>query len=92
MPAVLPKNAFQRQLDLLESVGLETSDLDKYPHQFSGGQQQRIAIARALAFTPELLILDEPTASLDVSVKTQVTQLLRRSAEEVRSKLYPHFS
>ncbi len=66
-----------RSIELLESVGLETSDLDKYPHQFSGGQQQRIAIARALAFTPELLILDEPTASLDVSVKTQVTQLLR---------------
>ncbi len=66
-----------RAVELLASVGLEVSDLDKYPHQFSGGQQQRIAIARALAFTPELLILDEPTASLDVSVKTQVTQLLR---------------
>jgi oligopeptide/dipeptide ABC transporter ATP-binding protein len=66
-----------RAVELLESVGLEVSDLDKYPHQFSGGQQQRIAIARALAFTPKLLILDEPTASLDVSVKTQVTQLLR---------------
>jgi len=66
-----------KALELIESVGLVLSDLDKYPHQFSGGQQQRIAIARALAFTPELLILDEPTASLDVSVKTQVTQLLR---------------
>jgi oligopeptide/dipeptide ABC transporter ATP-binding protein len=66
-----------RAVELLASVGLEVSDLDKYPHQFSGGQQQRIAIARALAFTPKLLILDEPTASLDVSVKTQVTQLLR---------------
>lgn len=72
-----PKDRIQRAVELLESVGLEISDLDKYPHQFSGGQQQRIAIARALAFTPELLILDEPTASLDVSVKTQVTQLLR---------------
>jgi oligopeptide/dipeptide ABC transporter ATP-binding protein len=67
----------KRAVELLESVGLEVTDLDKYPHQFSGGQQQRIAIARAMAFTPELLILDEPTASLDVSVKTQVTQLLR---------------
>ena len=66
-----------RTKELLASVGLDVSDLDKYPHQFSGGQQQRIAIARALAFTPALLILDEPTASLDVSVKTQVTQLLR---------------
>lgn len=67
----------ERAADLLESVGMQVSDLDKYPHQFSGGQQQRIAIARSLAFTPDLLILDEPTASLDVSVKTQVTQLLR---------------
>jgi len=67
----------RKAVELLESVGLEVSDLDKYPHQFSGGQQQRIAIARAMAFKPELLILDEPTASLDVSVKTQVTQLLR---------------
>ncbi len=73
-----PKNErTEKAIELLESVGLEVSDLDKYPHQFSGGQQQRIAIARALAFTPELLILDEPTASLDVSVKTQVTELLR---------------
>jgi oligopeptide/dipeptide ABC transporter ATP-binding protein len=71
------KERLARALELLESVGLEATDLDKYPHQFSGGQQQRIAIARAMAFKPELLILDEPTASLDVSVKTQVTQLLR---------------
>ncbi len=81
-----------RAVELLESVGLETSDLDKYPHQFSGGQQQRIAIARALAFTPDLLILDEPTASLDVSVKIQVTQLLRDLQKRFRSKLHPHFS
>lgn len=72
-----PQERLKRAVELLESVGMQVSDLDKYPHQFSGGQQQRIAIARALAFTPELLILDEPTASLDVSVKTQVTQLLR---------------
>lgn len=71
------EDRLKKTLELLESVGLEVSDLDKYPHQFSGGQQQRIAIARAMAFTPELLILDEPTASLDVSVKTQVTQLLK---------------
>ena len=67
----------ERAVWLLEQVGMDASDLDKFPHQFSGGQQQRIAIARALAFDPLLLVLDEPTASLDVSVKTQITNLLR---------------
>jgi oligopeptide transport system ATP-binding protein len=62
---------------LLEQVGLQPCDLDKFPHQFSGGQQQRIAIARALSFDPILMVLDEPTASLDVSVQTQITNLLR---------------
>lgn len=81
------KEASQRlelSVELLDQVGLTTSDLEKYPHQFSGGQQQRIAIARALAFKPALLILDEPTASLDVSVKTQVTRLLRDLQEQLK--------
>jgi oligopeptide/dipeptide ABC transporter ATP-binding protein len=76
------KKRLEKAVKLLESVGLGASDLDKFPHQFSGGQQQRIAIARALAFDPILLVLDEPTASLDVSVQTQITKLLRKLQEK----------
>jgi oligopeptide/dipeptide ABC transporter ATP-binding protein len=73
----------RRTLKLLDQVGMDSSDLHKFPHQFSGGQQQRIAIARAIAFDPILLILDEPTASLDVSVQTQITNLLRELQERL---------
>jgi oligopeptide transport system ATP-binding protein len=77
----------QRVLAMLEAVGLSSDYMHRLPHEFSGGQAQRIAIARALVLRPLLVICDEPLSALDASIKSQVGNLLRRLQEQLKLSL-----
>ena len=84
---VTPKQAMDRAGEVLELVGIPKERADEYPHQFSGGMKQRVCIAMALAANPQLLIADEPTTALDVTIQAQVLDLMGKLKRELNTAM-----
>lgn len=81
---ICPKNEIRDHcIDIMEKCGLDRIQMMRYPHEFSGGQRQRIGIARALALHPEFVVCDEPTAALDVSIQSQILNLMLDMKEQL---------
>lgn len=78
-----PSEREEKILQLLQIVGLDESTLERYPHEFSGGQRQRISIARTLVLNPRLVVADEPVSALDVSIQSQILNLLKELQEKL---------